>query len=531
MRRLTLFILLITSMVKAQTFNFSCEPMESSEYYRIKAYSIMYGNGDNGNGTWYYAPDNHQMDMASDDGVKGTDAGDQPDMTLIETHDWTTSNLLITGKWTALNNGIEAINNSMIVLDTTQGNSDKLMAEAKFIRAYFNFEKKRIYNDGDWYDIETDYLEAIQDLPDMHSGNWPKGRPTILMAKAMLGKAYLYQEKWYSALQKFTDVINSGRYSLVAQFPHLWYTRYENVNTESIWSLDYIADGYETWDYVEILNTSKSRGLNHPYISPWGCCGFFQATQDLVDSFRTDDGLPLLDGSWKTTHATNPTGVVSRWDNINASGIGMPNGDPELDPRLDFSVGRPNILFNDYSIYQTDFVRDLSYAGPYYSKKHMGSISDFGINGWGNITGVDYHIMRYADLLLMTAEAYIETGSLESGRALINQVRQRAKSMDPVTEATQGDTRSDFTVATYPNPAANYKIELYASFLNQDHARHAVRFERRLELSLEGHRYFDLVRWNTVESTLNNYISRESVYKTYLQGKSFSTKYWPKLIQ
>ena len=501
---------------KAQTFDFGC--VQSSEYYRIRAYSILYGNGADGIGTWYYSPDNHQLDMASDDALKGTDAGDQPDMSLIEAHEWYTSNLLITGKWNAIQYGIGYINSSMEVLDIDQEDYLILIAEAKFIRAYFNFEKKRIYNDGDWQDIENDYLDAIQNLPNEHSGEWPKGRPTILMAKSMLGKAYLYQEKWYSALQNFTDVINSGRYSLVSEFPHLWYTSYENSNTESIWSLDYKGDGYEKWDFLQIENTSKHRGLNHPYISPWGCCGFFQVSQDLVDSFRTNKGLPLLDNDWKNVHITNPSG-----DN---STIGTMIDYPSLDPRLDWSVGRPGILFNDYSIYQIDFVRDVSYAGPYFSKKHMGSIADFGINGWGNLTGVDYHIMRYADLLLMTAEAYIETGNLESARLLINQVRQRAKDMSPVMEAIQGATRNEYTVTS--NEAANYSIKTYTGFSNQSEARKAVRFERRLELSLEGHRYFDLVRWGILETTINDYIDRESEYRTYLEGKSFSQNYWPK---
>ena len=513
---------------KAQTFNFSCEPMESSEYYRIRAYSIMYGNGDHSNGTWYYSPDNHQLDIASDDALKGSDAGDQPDMTLVETHNWTTANTLIKGRWDALNNGIIAINNSMTVLDTTQGNSDRLMAEAKFVRAYFNFEKKRLYNDGDWYTIEKDYLESIEELPNDHSGNWPKGRPTILMAKSMLGKAYLYQEKWYSALQKFTDVINSGKYSLVSEFTYLWYTRYENSNTESIWSLDYRGDGYEDWDFIEILNTSRSRGLNHPYISPWGCCGFYQVSQDLVDFYQTENGLPKLDDSWKTNHITNPTGNKTF---STSNPLGKPINDPEIDPRLDFSVGRPDILFSDFSIYGIDYTRDYNYAGPYYSKKHMGSVADFGLNGWGNLTGVDYHIMRYADLLLMTAEAYIEVGNLESGRLLINQVRERAKNMTPVLKATQDATRLSYTIVEPNEPAANYNIEIYANFLNQEEARKALRFERRLELSLEGHRYFDLVRWGILETTINDYIDRESEYRTYLEGTSFSQNYWPKSTQ
>ena len=501
----------------------------TAEFHRREAYTLLYGNSFQGQGVWYGSPDNHLLDMASDDAVKGTDAGDQPEMSFVEQYDWNSSNRIMYGKWEKAEWALEHIENSVRILnhDPTQLDYNKLIAELLFLKAYFNFENKRVFNEGSWNEIENDYLSAINNLPIEHSGEWPKGRPIVLMAQAMLGKVYIYQGKWSDALTQFETVINSGKYSLISEYKNLWPTVYESSNIESIWSINYtpeIGDQLNSHIGASIDTSSKPRGLNHPYISPWGCCGFFQATQDLVDAFQTSDGLPLLDDSWKMNHITNPTGDQN-------SSVGEPIGDPEVDPRLDFSVGRPGILFNNHHIMQVDYVRDVTYAGPYFNKKHIGEPEDFGLSGWGNITGVDYHMMRYADLLLLTAEAYVELGQLENARTIVNQIRQRAISSTPVPEAIQGAVRREYTITN--NPAANYNISLYeSSWTSQTYARKAVRYERRLELAHEGHRLFDLWRWGNASEVLNDFISRESKYRTYLDGKSYNqNNYYPKPIQ
>ena len=109
--------------------------------------------------------------------------------------------------------------------------------------------------------------------------------------------------------------------------------------------------------------------------------------------------------------------------------------------------------------------------------------------------------MRYADVLLMAAEAAVESGNLERGRTLVNQIRQRAKSMTPVA-------------------GTNPSIELYTTpWTDQATARKAVRFERRLELAMEGHRYFDLVRWGNMPAHMAAYIANESAtITTFAKG-------------
>jgi len=130
--------------------------------------------------------------------------------------------------------------------------------------------------------------------------------------------------------------------------------------------------------------------------------------------------------------------------------------------------------------------------------------------------GINWVVMRYADVLLMAAEAEIEVGSFETARGYVNQVRARAK--DPISWCREvpGDLSS-------PKADANYKIDTYNSpWVDKDAARTAVRFERRLELAQEGHRFFDLVRWGIAAETLNAYVAKEKLKRVYKAGASFT---------
>ena len=131
---------------------------------------------------------------------------------------------------------------------------------------------------------------------------------------------------------------------------------------------------------------------------------------------------------------------------------------------------------------------------------------------------------------LWLAEAYVEAGRLEDARAQVNDIRRRAANPEGfVPEAIQGATRTEFT--TTANPAANYNIGEYtAAWTDASVARTAVRMETRIEFAMEGHRYFDLQRWGVMGTVLNDYLARESKYRIYLQGKSFTSpknQYYP----
>jgi hypothetical protein len=495
----------------------------------ISAYRTLQGYGMSGGGTWYYSTWSWIFGaISSDNALKGTDAGDQPEHSFIETYDFNTFNVHNRDKWRSGYWGVgranDVINSVAEAEDIAANRAATIIGEAKFIRGWQHFEMQKMYRtpkyvgDADfdlndlestkvpnsgkiWAQIEQDFSDAASALPATQS---QVGRATSWAAKAYLAKAKIYQGDWSGAEPILMDIINNGPFELADKFEDNYLVATRN-NKESIFEIQYAVSS------ANDESGNKEIGLAHPYIAPWGCCGFLQAPQDLVDFFQTDaNGLPLLDESWKTNHITNPTGA----------NIGQPIGNPSVDPRLDHTVGRPGILYKNHHIMQVDYIRDLTYAGPYFSKKHVAEPEGFGVGGWGNISANNFRIMRLGHVILWAAEAKVELGKLEEARALVNLLRARAANPDGfVPEAIQGATRPEYT--TTANPAANYVIGEYTQpWVDQAIARRAVRYESRLETAMEGNRFFDLQRWGVQSQVLNEYLSRESRYRIYLQGKS-----------
>ena len=498
----------------------------------ISAYRTLQGYGLDGAGTWYYSTWAWIFGaISSDNALKGTDAGDQPEHSFVETYDFNTFNVHNRDKWRSGYWGVARANDVILSAEAAEdldaSRKAQIIAEAKFIRGWQHFDMQKMYrnpkfvgeenfsledldaskvpNSGQiWAQIEQDFSDAAGALP---STQTEVGRASSWAAKAYLAKAKVYQGDWSGAEPILDDIINNGPFNLAEKFEDNYLVATRN-NNESIFEIQYAISSSND------NSSNKEIGLAHPYISPWGCCGFLQAPQDLVDFFQTDtNGLPLLDESWKTNHITNPTGA----------NIGEPIGDPSVDPRLDHTVGRPGILYKGFHIMQVDYIRDLTYAGPYFSKKHVAEPEGQGIGGWGNLTANNFRIMRLGHILLWAAEAKVELGKLEEARMLVNRLRIRAANPAGfIPEAIQGETRSDYTTTT--NPAANYNIGEYtATWSDQAIARRAVRYEMRLETAMEGNRFFDLQRWGVQSEVLNDYLSRESKYRVYLQGKQFTS--------
>jgi len=498
----------------------------------ISAYSTLSGYGMDGGGTWYYSTWAWIFgSISSDDALKGTDAGDQPEHSFIETYDFNTFNVHNRDKWRSGYWGAaranDVIQSAEAAEDISATRKAEIIGEAKFIRGWQHFEMQKMYrtpkyvgsenfslddldaskvpNSGKiWAQIEQDFADAAAALP---ATQGQVGRASKWAAKAYLAKAKIYQSDWSGAEPILMDIINNGPFELVDNFEDNYLVATRN-NKESIFEIQYAVSSADT-------NASNAEiGLAHPYIAPWGCCGFLQAPQDLVDFFQTDaNGLPLLDESWKTNHITNPTGA----------NIGQPIGNPSVDPRLDHTVGRPGILFKNHHIMQVDYVRDLTYAGPYFSKKHIAEPEGFGVGGWGNLSANNLRIMRLGHVILWAAEAKMELGKLEESRALINRLRARAANPAGfVPGATQGATRPEYTLTG--TPGANYNVGQYTeAWTSQATARQAVRYETRLETAMEGNRFFDLQRWGVQNEVLNDYLARESKYRVYLQGKKFTS--------
>ncbi|TVZ17439.1 putative outer membrane starch-binding protein [Maribacter sp. MAR_2009_72] len=504
----------------------------------IGAYTMVPGGGLEGQ-TWHNDIHSWVFNIASDDALKGTDAGDQPEQSFIEGYDFQSFNIHIRDKWRGLYKGVAATNIVLTTLAEVEDISDErraqIVAEAKFLRGLFHMEARKMWrmptyisdenfalndlestkipNDREiWPLIEADFEAAAAVLP---ATQGDVGRPTSWAAKAFLGKAKIYQgfdENGTANLTKmgeakviFDDIIENGPFTLMDKFEDNFKVATRN-NTESIFEVQY-AISSASGDAA-----NRGIGLAHPYTDPWGCCGFYQASQNLVNAYKTEDGLPLLD----TFNETNVSADVDETTTLSTyTGT--------LDPRLDHTVGRPGILYKGFKIYQTDFVRDLSYAGPFFSMKHVAEPEAFGQGGWGNLSANNYRIMRLDMIYLWLAEAEVELGDLERARTLVNEIRSRAANPEGfVPLATQGTDRNDFTIEA-GTPAANYEIATYDEvWTDPVLARKAVRFETRLEFALEGHRFFDLQRWGIAADVLNAYIASESELRTYLSGKSFT---------
>jgi len=505
----------------------------------IGAYAMLDGQGLDGQAPWNNDIQAWVFNIASDDALKGTDAGDQPEQSFIEAYDYQAFNGHITNKWRGLYKGVARANDAIVsarALEAeliSEANRSTIIAEATFLRAFFHLEARKMWrmpmyigddvfnlsdvnstkvaNDREiWPLIEADFAAAAAALPETQS---QVGRPTSWAAKAFLAKAKMFQgwntdgsantSKLSEAKAILDDIVNNGPFALEAKYEDNFLVATRN-NGESIFEIQY-ATSSASGDAA-----AAGPGLAHPYTDPWGCCGFYQASQNLVNAFKTEGGLPMLD-TFDDVDVSPDT---------NADGSSVHTG--PVDPRMDHSLGRPGIFYKGFKIYQTDFVRDLSYAGPYFSKKHIAEPEGFGINGWANLSANNYRIMRLDMILLWLAEVEVEVGTLERAKELVNLVRARAA--DPVgwvPEAIQGTNRNDFTLTA--NPAANYEIALYsAPWTDQATARKAVRFETRLEFSMEGHRIFDLQRWGIASETLNAYIASESDHRQYLTGKAFT---------
>lgn len=506
----------------------------------IGAYSQLNGFG-GANGGFYSTPSNWAFGgVASDDAYKGSDGGDQSsEANPIENHTVTSSNYPISSKWTAIYDGIVRCNSAIRVMglakDITEDDKKSLLGQARFLRGLYHFELKKIFNmvpyvdetvsygagnynvsnDKDiWPNIEADFKFAADNLPP----TYPEvGRANKWAAKAYLAKALIFQKKFLEAKAILDDVIANGKntkgtpYKLVDKFADNFNAETEN-NSESIFQVQYSVNdgsGANKSAWGDVLNFPYNNGSGD---MPGGCCGFYQPTQNLVNAYRVDaNGLPLLTGF-------NDVSIKSD-QGLKSTEAFVPDTSP-VDPRLDYTAGRRGIPYLDWGINPGQkWIRDQSNGGPYnpiknvYYKRQEGKLTDasFWTNG---VVASNYSLIRFADVLLWAAECEVEVGTLDRAKDLVNIVRSRAAN----------------TAGWVQGSPANYKIGLYTAFSSQDYGRSAVRFERRLEFAMEGHRFFDLVRWGIAASTLNTYIAKEKSLRQYLQTATFTAgknEYFP----
>jgi starch-binding outer membrane protein, SusD/RagB family len=531
-------------------------------------------------GSWGCAASNWVWgSVPSGDAYKGSDLGDQQPINSIENFTWgvAAADGYINHKWAQMYEGVARANATLRLLDKilvekpqelSAADADGIRGEAIFLRAHYHFEAYRMWGsnaDGGvggipYYrqtdldprktnvgtdalaEILTDLDSAILKLPVTSRGG-DKGRANQWTAKAYKGRVQVYGAAvnptlWNAALATLTEVRNSGVYALEPSFDRVWTSRplYRN-GPEMIFAFQASARDGEPDGW----NANWGERLNFPHgaTSRSTCCGFHQPSFNLVNFFRVDAaGLPVAvtDPAWNSP-APEPDAQMPPSDTAQTNtwrGLNFHAGRTDaIDPRLDWTVGRDNVPYKDWGVHRRGWIRDAAYSGPYSPKKNAHEIADTaeseGTAGWtpSQTNDMPIHLFRYADMLLLLAEAEVEVGSLVNAMTIVNQIRARA------SQTAQGCGSGDTTVTNrYPSCAGNttlaepliqgavydslvtpwglYRIGQYAAFPTQAYARAAVRYERRLELALEGQRFFDLRRWGGADTTITSYRAAEA---------------------
>nr|MDQ6903807.1 RagB/SusD family nutrient uptake outer membrane protein [Bacteroidota bacterium] len=331
----------------------------------IGAYSLLDGNGGAG-GSWQSAADNWVYGgVVSDDAHKGSDPGDQADILSLEQYKVNPSNGYLDPKWSWGYDGIQRANEVLRVMRTVTNFSGldtiEVTAEVRFLRGHYHFELKRMFNmipyidenvtyaagnfnvpntEDIWPKIEADFQFAMANLPKTQK---QFGRANKYAAEAYLAKVYMYEHKYAQAKPLFDDLVTNGvnsggvKYALVAKYHDNFDAATKN-NSETVFAAQMSVN-----DGAGAANANVGDVLNFPYNSkyPVSCCGFYQPSFSLANSFKTVAGLPDV-------------------SNFNSSDIkndyGLKDGDPftpytgPLDPRLDWTVGRRGIPFLDWGI-------------------------------------------------------------------------------------------------------------------------------------------------------------------------------------
>lgn len=437
------------------------------------------------NNTYY--PEWFIGDVVSDDALKGGQSiGDMADVYDFENFKTNSNNTFLLDFYRAQYQGIARCNLSLQQIPQMQTDSsmtervrDRLLGELKFLRAMYYFRLVRVFggvpkttepivSTSDWKQPRSSATEIynliLSDLEDANSGLWKKseyadadlGRATKGAAQAMLLKINLYMKNYSDAKRWGDSIINSMEYDLTPEYADNFTLEGEN-GIESVFEIQYMADptsdygegnGFTRGTFTVILTRSRS--------SKYQGWGFNKPTQNLYDEYETGD--PRRDAT-----IFNPTDAE----------IETPSQEIYLGDRY---LNRKYAMMNpDNSVIKLDH-------------SSRGAINN--------------KVIRYADVLLMYAEACCELNDLTPAEAALERVRARARGAAAILPA--------FPYGSYSN--------------NQDDLRKAIRHERRVELAMEGHRWFDLCRWGIAKQVMDAYKATETAeaqaqMATFIEGK------------
>ena len=496
---------------------------------------------------------------------KGSTFTDQSDFTNLETYAITTDNGYLNTKWKVVYEGVYRANNVINMIDKIKDELSSVkgvskdfyteaIAQARFFRGFWHFEGMKLFGaaipyvgseefasdvnpkvsnvdeSGNyiyiWDKVAEDLQFAYDNLPDIWASD--KGRVNKWAAAAFLAKLRLYQSSPYNGTNGTSDhwadakalleaIIANGqdnngtKFKLADTYEDLFTAGSADWSGESVFEIQRTISGSQviTNSIEGSWHTATPGGMG---TSGWG---FYQPSYELVNSHIVDEsGLPYLDKSYQDKPA-----LTTLTDNI-------PHTDLEVftDPRLDISTGRFDVPFWDWTVPSIldGWVRDIANGGPYMNKKRQPKKADKGgtsVSTETSSTAKNYHLIRYADVLLWYAEVLIHDGNYKEAGKYINEVRARAANsyVKGVDAATMLPTSTSYVLDDKvngkldSNAAANYRVGLYpdSQFNSKDGALAALRFERKLELAMEGHRWYDLARWGIAYDEISNYITYE----------------------
>lgn len=489
--------------------------------------------------------------ITTDDAYKGSEASDQPQATQLELYNWTgpQAQQYIDQKWAISYEGVVRANSTLRLLDQVRqskpgeisdADARAIKGEAIFLRAHFHFEAWRMWGAIPYYyETDTDFRKPNDLAPDSVAGliladldtaisllpaaprSGQAGRASSWTAKAYKGRLLVYRRQYAAAVPVLTDVVSSGTYALETGFNRVWtgFAQFAN-GKETILAFFASANDGDP----DARNANWGERLNFPHEgSPFGCCGFHQPSQNLANFYAVDGatGLPRAFTSPATWNTRDSIWVASVSDT--------------LDPRIDWTIGRDFVPYKDWGMHRANWIRVPSYGGRYSPKKNVHEKASGAESrvGWNvqQTNSVHLHIYRYADLLLLLAEAQVEANNISAAQAIVNQIRARAAavaqgcgagSTDSVLRARYPSCAGDDRIAvpiTDPSIGwATYRVGQYTTpWPDQATARTAVQIERRLELAMEGQRLFDLRRYGgaVAMQVINDYLTVEKARRTY----------------
>ena len=481
-------------------------------------------------------------DTRSDDAyVGGSDFSDGEPFHRLErgvgilTTDWPFNSI-----WTRFYNYLSRVSLSLDILasaDQENAIIQQRTAEMKFLRAYGHFQLKRLFkkipfvnklnmteedynnlsnteytNDEGWQQIINDLEDAYAVLPTVQA---EKGRPTKAACAAFLAKVYLYKAYHQddansnevtsidaADLQKVLDYTNPTIYNGFGMEPDLHNNfrpeeQYEN-GKESLWAIQYSKNDGTVYGNLNFSNRLIVPCI--PKVHDSGC-DFYKPSHNLVNAYRTNsNGLPLLDNFADVDYTVGSNQTV--------------------DPRLFITVGvagTPYMFNPSFMMSETNaWSRSGGTFGYYVSLKQNvdPALTDYYLflcdSQWA--TSMNRVVFRYADVLLMRAEAQAQLGQTAEAIILVNQVRSRA--IDMMTNSI---------VSNYPNKyGVHYAVGKYSGSYSKEDVMKIIKMERRLELALESERFFDLVRWGDAATVMNKYYTSESQKMSFLSGSLFT---------